>query len=45
MGSHRIEILQDNKDKLFEAMVKFAKYDSPDFTIMKEAVLAFQIIM
>ena len=42
LGSHRISILVDHKDKLYESSVKFAKFDSPDFIIMREAVLAFE---
>lgn len=45
MGQSKIEILMDQKDKLFESSLKFAKYDSPDFTNFKEAVLAFQAIL
>lgn len=41
MGHHKIDILLSNKEKLYEQMIKFAKYESPDFTIMKEAILAF----
>ncbi len=41
IGSTKIEVLLEQKEKLYEHMIKFAKYESPDFTIMKEAVLAF----
>lgn len=41
IGSTKIEVLLEQKEKLYENMIKFAKYESPDFTIMKEAVLAF----
>ena len=45
MGSCRVEILLDQKEKLFENSLKFAKYDSPDFIIMKEALLSFEKII
>lgn len=45
MGQKKISILTERKDKLYEAMLKYAKHDNPDFILMKEAVLAFQIIM
>jgi hypothetical protein len=41
IGQNKVEILLANKEKLYEQMLKFAKYESPDFTIMKEAILAF----
>ena len=45
MGSCRVEILLDQKDKLYQNSLKFAQYDSPDFIIMKEAVLSFEKII
>jgi hypothetical protein len=45
MGSTNISILQDNKHQLCEYMIKFAKYDAPDFVIMKEALNAFILII
>lgn len=45
MGQSKIEILLDQRDKLFEYSLKFARYDTPDFTNFKEAVLAFQAIL
>jgi hypothetical protein len=44
-GSHRIEYLVENKERLFENSLKFAKYESPDFIILKEAVLAYEKII
>lgn len=45
MGSHRVEILLDQKEKFYETFLKFANYDSPDYIIMKEAMLAFEKII
>lgn len=44
-GSHRIEYLIDNKEKLYQFSLKFAKHESPDFIVMKEAVLAYEKII
>lgn len=44
-GSHRIQYLIQNKEKLYSFSLKFAKYDSPDFIIMKEAILAYAKII
>ena len=41
MGNSKIEILLDQTEKLYESSLKFAKYDSPDYINMKEAILAF----
>ena len=45
MGSCRVEILLDQKEQLYEHSLKFAKYESPDYIIMKEAVLAYEKIV
>lgn len=45
MGQTKVDILTDHKDQLFEASLKFAKYDSPNFVIMKEAIIAYQTIV
>jgi len=45
IGSSRVEVLLNHKDKLYESSLKFAKFDSPDFIIMKEAVLAYEKIV
>jgi hypothetical protein len=41
IGTNRIEILIEHKEKLYEKSLAFAKFDSPDFIIMKEAMLGF----
>ena len=45
MGSCRVEILLDQKEKLYEQSLKFANYESPDYIIMKEAILAYEKIV
>ena len=45
MGSCRVEILLDQKAKLYEMSLKFAHYESPDYIIMKEAILAYEKIV
>lgn len=45
MGSCRVEILLDQKEKLYESSLKFANYESPDYIIMKEAILAYEKIV
>ena len=45
MGSSRVDILLDQKEKLYEQSLKFANYESPDYIIMKEAILAYEKIM
>ena len=45
VGSNRIEVLIEHKEKLFESSLKFARFDSPDFIILKEAVLAYEKII
>ena len=45
MGTCKVEILLDQKEKLYANSLKFAQYRSPDFIIMKEAVLAFEKIL
>jgi len=44
-GSYRIEYLIENKEKLYQFSLKFAKFESPDFIILKEAVLAYEKII
>ena len=45
VGSHQIEVLIDHKEQLFASSLEFAKFDSPDFIIMKEAMLAYEKIV
>ena len=45
MGSCRVEILLDQKEKLYEESLRFANYESPDYIIMKEAILAYEKIV
>lgn len=45
MGSCRVEILLKQKEKLYEFSLKFANYESPDYIIMKEAILAYEKIV
>jgi len=45
MGSCRVEILLDQKAKLYEQSLKFANYESPDYIIMREAILAYEKIV
>ena len=45
MGSQRVDILLDQKEKLYEMSLKFAIYESPDYIIMKEAILAYEKIV
>ena len=45
MGSCRLQTLLEQKAKLYEHSLKFANYDSPDYIIMKEAILAYEKIV
>jgi len=45
IGSSNTEILLKQKDTLFEYSLKFAKFDKPDFILLKEALLAYEKIM
>lgn len=45
IGSSKIEVLMNQKDNLFEYSEKFAKFEKPDFIILKEALLAYEKIM
>lgn len=45
IGSCRVEVLLDQKEKLYEESLRFANYESPDYIIMKEAVLAYEKIV
>lgn len=45
IGSSNPEILLKQKDALFEYSLKFAKFDKPDFILLKEALLAYEKIM
>jgi hypothetical protein len=45
IGTNRIEILIEHKDKLYDKSLAFAKFESPDYIIMKEAMLGFNKII
>ena len=45
MGTCRVDILLDQKEKLYEHSLKFANFESPDYMIMKEAILAYEKIV
>jgi hypothetical protein len=45
VGQNRVEVLLEHKEKLFESSLKFGKFDSPDFIILKEAILAYETIV
>lgn len=45
IGSSRVQVLIDQSKQLYESSLKFAKFDSPDFIIMREAVLCFEKIV
>jgi hypothetical protein len=45
IGTNRVEILLQHKDKLYEKSLNFAKFDTPDYIIMKEAVMCFDKII
>jgi hypothetical protein len=38
IGTNRVEILKEHKKKLYSKSLNFAKFDAPDYIIMKEAV-------
>lgn len=45
IGSTKIEVLMRQKDILFEHALKFAKFNKPDFILLKESLLAYEKIM
>lgn len=45
IGTHNIDVLLKQKTKLYESSLKFANFDTPDFILMKEAVMAFDKIV
>lgn len=45
IGANRVEILIQHKEKLYEKSLNFAKFDAPDYIIMKEAVMCFDKII
>ena len=45
IGTSKIDVLIDQKDKLYEKSLTFAKYEQPDLIIMREAIMAFEKII
>ena len=41
VGSSDINVLLAQKDHLYEYSLKYAKFDCPDFILLKEALLAY----
>lgn len=42
IGSSKIEVLLNQKENLYEYSLKYAKFDRPDFMLLKEALLAYE---
>jgi hypothetical protein len=45
IGSSEINVLLNQKDNLYEYSLKYAKFDRPDFILLKEALLAYEKII
>ncbi len=45
IGSSKIDILVKHKENLYEYSIKYAKFDRPDFILLKEALLAYDKIV
>ncbi len=45
IGASDINVLMTQKDNLYEYSLKYAKFDRPDFILLKEALLAYEKII
>ena len=45
IGTSDINVLLSQKDHLYEYSLKYAKFDRPDFILLKEALLAYEKII
>jgi len=45
LGTHKIEILVQNKDQLYRCSRAFASADQPDFILLKEALQCFERVL
>ena len=45
IGSSDIQVLLHQMDNLFETSLRYAKVESPDFILLKEALLAYEKII
>jgi hypothetical protein len=45
IGSSKIEVLLNQKENLYEYSLKYAKFERPDFILLKEALLAYEKLL
>jgi hypothetical protein len=45
IGTSKIEVLLSQRENLYEYSLKYAKFEKPDFILVKEALLAYEKIM
>jgi hypothetical protein len=42
IGSSNIDVILSQKENLYEYSLKYAKFDRPDYILLKEALLAYE---
>ena len=42
IGASKIEVLLAQKDTLYEHSIRYAKFEKPDYILLKEALLAYE---
>lgn len=45
IGTNKVEVLTKQKEVLFEFSLRYAKFDKPDFILLKESILAYERII
>ena len=42
IGTNNIKVILERKADFFEKSLKFARYEAPDFMLMREAIMVFE---